>query len=149
MFYLCLFWNFTILFYYVDLLYFVIEFSRREYWNGLSFLPLGDFRNPRTELVSPESPVSTSRLLITRVLLAGKESTCQCRRHRRVRFDPWLGKIQWRRQWQLTPGNTSGKHLLAEKSHGRRSLMGYSSKGRKESATIAIKHSMLQELRWS
>ena len=25
-----------------------------------------------------------------------KESTCQCRRHRRLRFDPWIRKIPWR-----------------------------------------------------
>ena len=27
----------------------------------------------------------------------GKESTCQCRRCNRLRFDPWVGKILWRR----------------------------------------------------
>ena len=27
--------------------------------------------------------------------LSGKESTCQCRR---LRFDPWVGKIRWRRK---------------------------------------------------
>ena len=27
----------------------------------------------------------------------GKESTCQCRRHRRPRFNPWVRKIAWRR----------------------------------------------------
>ena len=30
----------------------------------------------------------------------GKESTCQCRR---CAFDPWSGKIPWRREWQPTP----------------------------------------------
>ena len=34
----------------------------------------------------------------------GKETSCQCRRHKRPRFDPWVGKIPWRRAWQLTPG---------------------------------------------
>ena len=33
----------------------------------------------------------------------GKEPTCQCRRHKRLRFDPWVGKIPWRRAWQPTP----------------------------------------------
>ena len=33
----------------------------------------------------------------------GKEPTCQCRRWRRCRFDPWVGKIPWRRAWQPTP----------------------------------------------
>ena len=30
----------------------------------------------------------------------GKESTCQCKR---PWFDHWVGKITWRRKWQLTP----------------------------------------------
>ena len=29
---------------------------------------------------------------------SGKEPACQCRRHQRRRFDPWLGKILWRRE---------------------------------------------------
>ena len=29
-----------------------------------------------------------------------KESACECRR---PRFDPWAGKIPWRRKWQPTP----------------------------------------------
>ena len=32
-----------------------------------------------------------------------KESTCQCWRHKRHGFDPWVGKIPWRRKWQPTP----------------------------------------------
>jgi len=38
----------------------------------------------------------------------------------RPRFDPWVGKIPWRRKWQSTPV------LLPGKSHGQRSLVGYS-----------------------
>ena len=37
-----------------------------------------------------------------------------------TRFDPWVGKIPWRRAWQPT-------HFLVflpRKSHGQRSLMG-------------------------
>ena len=34
--------------------------------------------------------------------LSGKESACQCRRRKRCRFDPWVGKITWRREWQPT-----------------------------------------------
>ena len=30
----------------------------------------------------------------------GKESACQCRRHKKFRFVPWLRKIPWRRKWQ-------------------------------------------------
>ena len=42
-------------------------------------------------------------------------------------FDPWVGKIPWRRKWQSTPV------LLPGKSHGWRSLVGSSPWGRKES----------------
>jgi len=30
----------------------------------------------------------------------GKEPICQCRRHKRCGFNPWVGKIPWRRKWQ-------------------------------------------------
>ena len=32
-----------------------------------------------------------------------KNSLVQCRRPRRRGFDPWMGKIPWRRAWQPTP----------------------------------------------
>ena len=38
----------------------------------------------------------------------------------RPRFDPWVGKILWRRAWQPTPVFFPGE------SHGQRSLVGYS-----------------------
>ena len=40
---------------------------------------------------------------------SGKESTCQCRRPKRNRFNPWVGKIPWRRKWQPTPVFLPGK----------------------------------------
>ena len=40
----------------------------------------------------------------------------QCRRHR---FNPWVGKIPWRRAWQLIPV------FLIGESHGQRSLADY------------------------
>ena len=54
----------------------------------------------------------------------GKESTCHCRG---CGFDPWIGKIPWRRKWQPTPDS------FLEKSHGQRSLASYSPWGHKES----------------
>ena len=33
---------------------------------------------------------------------SGKEHACQCRKHKRHRFNPWVGKIPWRRAWQPT-----------------------------------------------
>ena len=50
----------------------------------------------------------------------GKEDTCQCRRQKRPRFYPWVGKIPWRRKWQSTPV------FLPGESHGQRSLVSYS-----------------------
>ena len=44
----------------------------------------------------------------------------QCRRHKRHRFDPWVGKTPWRRAWQPTPV------FLPGESHGQRSLVGCS-----------------------
>ena len=43
-----------------------------------------------------------------------------------TRFDPWVGKIPWRREWLHTPVFLPGKF------HGQRSLEGYSPWGRKE-----------------
>ena len=48
--------------------------------------------------------------------LNSKESAYQCGKHR---FSPWVGKILWRRKWQLTP------IFLPGKSHRQRSLVGY------------------------
>ena len=33
----------------------------------------------------------------------GKEPTGPCRRRKRRRFNPWVGKIPWRNTWQPTP----------------------------------------------
>jgi len=49
-----------------------------------------------------------------------KKSTCQCKRRRRCGFNPWVGKIPWRRGWLLTP------IFLPGESHGQRNLAGYS-----------------------
>ena len=50
------------------------------------------------------------------------------------RFDTWVGKILWRKQWQPTPV------LVPGKSHGRSSLVGYSLWGHKESDTTKRLH---------
>ena len=67
---------------------------------------------------------------------AGKESICNAEW---PRFDPSVGKIPWRREWQPTPV------FLAGESHGQRSLVGYSSWGRKEldiTEQLALSHSL-------
>ena len=49
----------------------------------------------------------------------GKEPVCQCRRHKRHGFDPWVRKIPRRRKWEPAPV------FLPAKSHGQRSLVDY------------------------
>ena len=51
---------------------------------------------------------------------SGKESSCQGRKHKRHRFNPWVGNMPWSRKWQPT------LVLLPGKFHGQRSLVGYS-----------------------
>ena len=58
---------------------------------------------------------------------SGEEPARQCRRCKRIVFDPWVGKIPWRRAWQPTPVYLPGE------SPGQRSLGGYSLLGHTES----------------
>ena len=50
--------------------------------------------------------------------LTGKESTCHCRRCKRCGFDPWVGKIPWRRRWQpilvFLPGESHRQRKLEQ-----------------------------------
>ena len=50
------------------------------------------------------------------VSISGKEPACHSRRYG---FNPWAGKILWRRAWQPTPVFFPGD------SHGQKSLVGY------------------------
>ena len=43
----------------------------------------------------------------------GKEPTCQCRRHKRCGFNPWVEKIPWKRKWQ-PPSSIFGASLVAQ-----------------------------------
>ena len=53
--------------------------------------------------------------------ISGKEPSCQSS------FDPWLGKIPWRKKWQPTP------IFLPGEDNGQRSLAGYSPWDHRES----------------
>ena len=64
-------------------------------------------------------------------------SHLQRRRRRRHGFDPWVRKIPWRREWQLTPV------FLPEKSH-QRLLAGYSPRDQKELGLTA--HTQQQQM---
>ena len=39
-------------------------------------------------------------------------------RHKRPRFDPWVGKIPWRKAWQHTPVFLPGEPPWTEESGG-------------------------------
>ena len=54
---------------------------------------------------------------------SGKEPACQSRRHKRLRFDPWVGKIPWRRTWQPTPVFFPGESLGQKSPAGRLQFM--------------------------
>ena len=111
-------------------------------WFGVLFCSEGS----STVIVSLQVPGRNHLLLFTLadtvslplIFLCGpstKESICQCRRHKRHGFDPWVGKILWSRKWQPAPA------FLPGESHGQRSLVSYSPWGCKESdMTEATEH---------
>ena len=80
---------------------------------------------------SPTSFLKLVRQLIRSVHLKPR---WQCRSHRGRGFDPWVGKIPWRRKWQPTPV------FLPRKFHGQRSLEGYSPWDCKESDMTEYTH---------
>ena len=51
-----------------------------------------------------------------------------------TRFNPWVSKIPWKRKWQPTPV------FLPGKSHGQRSLAGYSPCGYKVRHDLVTEH---------
>ena len=81
---------------------------------------------PRPPNPHPSHLESTQSPLRLPWWLSGKESACQCRKHR---FNPWIGKIPWRRKWQPTPVS------LPETFHGLRSLGATVDGGHTESDT--------------
>ena len=106
-----------------------MEFSRQEYWSGLPFPSPGNLLNPGIEPTSLKSSALAGRFFTTRVTwealmyyelpwwLRWWRICLQCRT---PKFDPWVGKISWRREWLTTP------IILPGESHGQRSLAGYS-----------------------
>ena len=69
-----------------------------------------------------------------------KYPACQCRKHG---FDSWVRKIAWRRKWQ-----PSLVFFLPGKSHGQRSLAGYSLWGPNTvRLDLATEHSRMQSQR--
>ena len=110
-----------------------MEFSRQAYWSGLPFPTPGDLPNPGTE---PRSPTLRTDSLPSDApggLIYSFRGSCRKwgashmsqwvknpPAKQETVFDPWVGKIPWRRKWQPTP------ICLPGKSHGQGSLVGYS-----------------------
>ena len=57
-------------------------------------------------------------------------------------FDPWVGKIPWRRKWQPTPG------VLPGKSQGQRSMAAHSSWGHKSGTQPSGQSIILTGVTW-
>ena len=82
------------------------------------------------DVIQPSYPLLLllflSLIVVVRIskIILNSSGAWQCRR---PRFNPWIGKIPWRRKWQPTP------IFLPGESHGQRSLVGYGPQGRKES----------------
>ena len=118
-----------------------IGFSWQEYWIRLSFPSPGDFPDRGIKPASPALQVDSLPLSHLCLVWGSLNQawlpwwfrwnsvSLQCRR---PRFDPWVGKIPWRRKWQPTAVPLPGK------SHGQSSLVGYSPRGRKESDTTSL-----------
>ena len=106
-----------------------MEFPRQEYWSGLPFPSPGNLLNPGIEPASLKSSALAGRFFTIRVnwealmyyglpwWLRWWRICLQCRT---PKFDPWVGKIPWRREWLPT------LVFLPGESHGERSLAGYS-----------------------
>ena len=65
-------------------------------------------------LPPPWSGTMKSFLILLPRWQSGKESACQCKRCKRLGFDPWGRKVPCERKWQPTPV------FLLGKSHGQR-----------------------------
>ena len=85
-----------------------ILLSNRKEWTVNTHSNMDEFQNHYDENIGNKSFSGGT---------SGTESACHCRR---CGFDPWVGKISWRRAWQPTPV------FLLRESHGQRNLASYS-----------------------
>ena len=81
-----------------------------------------------------------SELELVLVVMNPPANARRCKRHS---FNPWVEKIPWSRKWQPTPV------FLPGKSHGQRSLVGYTQWGQTQLSdlahTIKAKESKMKE----
>ena len=76
---------------------------------------------------------------------SGKEPTCQCRRCKRLRIDPWAGKIPWRRARQRTavflPGESMDRGAWRATVHSvAKSWTGLSDSARRQALGAPLSH---------
>ena len=100
----------------------LVPLVHKEAWQVLATsLRMKDNLDPSSSLCGVHSRVCVCVCVL--LLLgfpggaSGKELACQFKSCKRRGFDPWVGKIPWRRAWQPTPV------FLPGKSHGRMSLV--------------------------
>ena len=98
-----------------------MEFSRKEYCNGLSFHLPGDLPDLGIKLASLISPALAGRFFTTSATWGHLGAFKM--------FNPCVRKVAWRRAWQPTPVFFPGEF------HGQKNLVGYSPRGHKESDT--------------
>ena len=72
---------------------------------------------PYTDMMHDIEKEISGRTLKRNPFKGFPSGTCQCRRHKRSGFDPWVRKRPWRRICQLTPV------FLPGESHEQRSLV--------------------------
>ena len=84
----------------------------------ITVIPFLQWEEPRSERLRNSPKVTQLKRLGVRIPrmypldvwgFPGKESACQCRRHKTQEFAPWVKKIPWRRKWQPTPVFLPGK----------------------------------------
>ena len=73
--------------------------SPAQSWVRSTGKPSSRVALPRCPWGRPSPPPGTC----TTPQAFAKEPACQCRRHRRCTFDPWVRKSPWSRKWQPTP----------------------------------------------
>ena len=101
------------------------------HWKGIVFM--SSFQTEFhcfQHLTHPEAGLAAHRVDLQRIELGLPRWLRQqriCLQCRRPRFNPWVGKIPWRREGLPTPV------VLPGEFHGQRSLAGYSPRGCKES----------------
>ena len=103
-------------------------FSRQEYWSGFPLPFPEDLPDPGIEPrfsalqadALPSEPPGKPQSSASGKKKKNNKKKPACRWHKRHGFDPWIGKIPWRRAWQPSPVFLSGRE------HGLKSLAGYS-----------------------